>query len=317
MRNRWQWRAAVLVAAVLTTVAVPFDAVPGLHGARGLAQPATAPAQDYVLGPGDVVEVAVLGEGELSRTAAVRPDGKINLPLIGDVMAAGVTPAQLAERITTLLRLYLRNPQVSVTVTQFRVERSFVYLVGQVARPGPVEIQRGWTVMEVMAVSGGVTQRAALRRAQIIRRSTGQTIPVDLERLLLRADRSADVPVEPGDIIMVPSLQYRVLVLGAVRAPGAYDLDDGARVLDALALASGPDPRSAIRSIGVVRNVASSDKPQVMTVDFTRILGGDASQNIPLQDRDVIYVPEGPLFSWSNLLVVLSGLSLFRAFFGL
>ncbi len=310
------WRLCAALVAVVLGVVFPADVLQGSDAGRVMAQPAPQP-QQYILGPGDVVEVAVLGEAELSRTAAVRPDGKINLPLIGDVEAAGLTPVQLAERITTLLRLYLRNPQVSVSVTQFRVERSYVYLVGQVARPGPVEIQRGWTVMEVMAVSGGVTPRAALRRAQIIRRSTGQTIPVDLERLLLRADRSADVPVEPGDIIMVPSLQYRVLVLGAVRAAGAYDLDEGARILDALALAGGPDPRSGMRSIGVVRNVAASEKPHVLTVDMIKILAGDASHNVPLQDRDVIYVPEGPMFSWSNILAVLSGLNLFRAFFGL
>ncbi|MDR7545515.1 MAG: polysaccharide biosynthesis/export family protein [Armatimonadota bacterium] len=314
MKDPSRWLAALLAA--VAAVLFPLGALVGPDEGRAMAQSSPAPPQEYILGPGDVIEVSVLGEAELSRTAAVRPDGKINLPLLGDVQAAGTTPAQLAERITSLLRLYLRNPQVSVSVAQFRVERSYVYLVGQVVRPGPVEVQKGWTVMEVMAVSGGVTQRAALRRAHIIRRSTGQTIPIDLERLLLRADRSADVPVEPGDIIMVPSLQYRVLVLGAVRAPGAYDLDDGARILDALALAGGPDPRSATRSIGVVRNVSSSEKPQVMTVDLTKILGGDAAQNVPLQNQDVVYVPEGPLFSWSNILSVLSGLSLFRAFFG-
>ncbi len=277
-----------------------------------LAQQAPA---EYVLTPGDSVEITVLGEPDLTRTVTIRPDGKINLPLIGDVIAAGSTPTQLAERITTSLRAFLRNPQVSVSVREFRVERTFVYLVGQFVRPGPVEIQKGWTLMEVMAVAGGVTPRAALRRASIIRRGTGQTIGVDLDKLLLRGDRAADVAVEANDIIILPTLDIRVLVLGHVRSPGAYDLEDEARVLDAIARAGGTAERAATNNIGVIRN-GPGGKPVVATVNMDKIVAGNGSENILLQNQDVVYVPAGPLVRWMDILAWLGGLGLVRTLTG-
>jgi polysaccharide export outer membrane protein len=267
---------------------------------------------EYTLGPGDSIEITVLGEPDLTRTVSVRPDGRINLPLIGDVEAAGLTPTQLSERIATALRSYLKNPQVAVSVREF--QRAFVYLVGQVMRPGAVEIQRGWTVLEVMGVAGGVTPRAAARRTTIIRRGTGQTLNIDLDRLLSKGDRTANVAVEPGDIIMVPTLQTRVLVLGSVRTPGAYDLDDGARLLDALASAGGTADRAGVNNIGVIRS-GPDGRPAVTSVDLNRILRGDATLNVPLQAEDVVYVPQGPLVQWLDVLTWLSGLGLVRSVF--
>jgi polysaccharide export outer membrane protein len=275
-------------------------------------QPQQQPPQglaEYVLGPGDTVDVSVFGEPDESRTAIIRPDGKINLPLIGDVQASGLTPAQLAERVTVALKAYLKNPQVSVSVRTF--QRAVVYLVGQVAHPGSVEIQQGWTLLDVMAATGGLTSRAAARRASVIRRGTGQTINVDLERLLIKGDRSANLPLEPGDIVMVPALQNRVLVLGSVHTPGAHDLDEGARFMDAIAAAGGPLPRSATKNIGVIRT-GPNGKPVVTAIDMNKILKGDVSLNLVVQDADIIYVPEGPLVRWTDVLTVLTGLGLIR-----
>jgi polysaccharide export outer membrane protein len=133
--------------------------------------------------------------------------------------------------------------------------------------------------------------------------------------LLLRGDRTANVTVEPGDIIMVPALQNRVLVLGAVRAPGAHDVDDGARVLDAILLAGGTVERAGTHNIGVIRN-GPDGKATVTTVDMNKMVKGDMSQNVQLQNADVIFVPSGPLVVWRDVLAWLSGLSLVRAFFG-
>ncbi len=265
---------------------------------------------EYVLGLGDSVEVAVFGEPDVSRTVTIRPDGKVSLPLIGEVQAAGLTPTQLAERVTSALRAYIKNPVVSISVHTF--QRAVVYLVGQVTHPGATEIQHGWTLLEVMAATGGVTARAALRRASLIRRGTGQTINVDLERLLNKGDRSANVGVEPGDIIMVPTLQNRVLVLGSVRTPGAHDLDDGARFLEALAAAGGPLERSGTNNIGVIRN-GPDGKSVVRVVDLNKIIRGDGSLNIPVQDADVIYVPQGSFGRWSDIVGWLASLGLVRS----
>lgn len=314
--NRARLRSRdALVLAVVVAALVLFPGLAGTPAVPVGAQSLQQGLQEYVLGPGDTIEVTVLGEGDLTRAVAIRPDGKINLPLIGDVQAAGRTPAQLALQVATSLKVYIRDPQVSVAVRQFRPEsRAMVYLVGQVVRPGPVEIQNGWTLIEVMAVGGGLTPRAAARRASLIRRGTGQAVAIDLDRLLVKGDRSANLPVEPGDIIMVPRLQNRVLVLGAVSRPGAYDLEEEARVLDAIALAGGPTERALQSNIGVVRNGAGG-KPTVTTVDVGQLVRGNGSQNVQLQDADIVYVPEGRVV-WRDVLSWLSGLNLVRILLG-
>lgn len=325
-RPRLRSSGAILVAVVaaLSLLSGPVGGpvlAQGMHQPQGTQQVQQSQGipraqQEYLLGPGDTIAVAVLGDSDLTRTVIIRPDGKINMPLIGDVVAAGQTSVQLSERLATALKVYLRNPQVSVSVTGFHVEKVYVFLVGQVTRTGPVEIEKGWTVMEVMAVAGGVTSRAALRRGTIIRRSTGEAIRLDLERLLLRADRSANMAVEPGDIIIVPALQNRIIVLGLVSKPGTYDLDDGASVLDAIALAGGPEARAQRNNIGVIRRGADG-KPTVIRVDMNKIVSGELSQNIAVQDADVIYVPEGAIVRWTDILTWLSGLGLIRSLFGL
>jgi polysaccharide export outer membrane protein len=300
---------AVLLGLLIAQVPVGGGLVPGAImpvRAQGL--------QEYTLVPGDVVDIAVFGQPDLSRSETIRPDGRITLPLVGDIQAAGLTPSQLAERIAAVLKAYVRDPQVSVSVRAF--QRAVVHLVGQVVRPGAVEIQRGWTVMDVMAVAGGLTPRAAPRRATLIRRGTGQTINLDLEKLLLRGDRTADVTVEPGDIIMVPVLQNRVLMLGAIRSPGAYDLDEDARFLDAIARAGGPADRAGTNNIGVIRE-GPDGRPTVITINLNSIVRGDMSGNIPIRNGDVIFVPQGPLVRWQEVLSWLAGLGLIRSLLGI
>ncbi len=306
----------VTSAIVLGIAVAAFSILSGpLSGAERPVYAQQQPQQqpqglaEYVLGPGDTVDVAVFGEPDVSRVVIIRPDGKINIPLVGDMTAAGLTPTQLAERVTTALKTYIKNPQVSVSVRTF--QRAVVYLVGQVTHPGSIELQQGWTLLEVMAATGGLTARAAPRRASVIRRGTGQTINVDLERLLIKGDRSANVPMEPGDIVMVPALQNRILVLGSVHTPGAHDLDDGARFIDALASAGGPLPRAGTKNIGVIRT-GPDGKPVVKTIDLNRIIKGDGSLNMPVQDADIIYVPDGPLVRWMDIVAWLSGLGLIR-----
>lgn len=301
-------RSLTVAAGWVAVLVVVFSLAP-----MPVAHVAAQNPQDYVLTPGDSVDVSVFGEPSVSRTVTIRPDGKITLPLIGEIEAAGLTPPQLADRITTALKTYLKTPQVSVTVSGF--QRAQVYLVGAVTRPGPVDIQRGWTVFEVFAMAGGVTPRAALRRATLTRRTTGQSFALDLDRLLVKGDRSADFPVEAGDVIMVPALQGRILVLGAVRSPGPYDVDEGARFIDVIAMAGGPADRAAINNIGIIRNLPEG-KATVTPVDMNRILRGDMSQNVVLQHQDIVYIPQGALVRWGDILAWLSGYSLVRAVFG-
>lgn len=299
------------LAIVLGIAVAVLSPIPGpVGGPTGFAL-AQEVLQEYTLNSGDVVDIMVLGESTLSRTEAIRPDGKITLPLIGDVMAVGLSPSQLSDRISTALRLYLRAPQVAVSVREF--QRAFVYLVGGgITRTGSVEIQRGWTVLEVLAAVGGVVPRAAMTRATLTRRGTGQTLPLDLDRLLVKGDRSANIPVEPGDIITVPVQQNRVLILGAVRTPGAHDLEEGARLLDGIAAAGGPLERSGTNNVGLIRNGADG-KPAVTKVDLNKIMKGDLAQNMSLRQGDVVFIPQGPLVRWQEVLSWISGLTILRS----
>lgn len=302
-------RSVLAIVVGAAVVAVSIASGP----AGGPVTPVTGQQalSEYTLNAGDTVEVTVLGQTDLTRSVTIRPDGKIDMPLVGDIAAVGLSPAQLADRIAAALRAYLRNPQVTVSVREF--QRAFVYLIGQVTRTGSIEIQRGWTIIEVMSVAGGATPRAALRKATLIRRSTGQAIALDLDRLLLRGDRSLNVSVEPGDIIMVPQMQNRVLILGSVRSPGAHDLDDGTHLIQALAAAGGPVERAGVNRIGIIRNGADG-KAAVAQYDMNKILRGDATQNPVVQDGDIVYVPQGPLVRWQEVLAWLTSLSLIRTF---
>lgn len=305
-RPRLRTSTALMLAiavAVLSLMPGPL----GRSQTRVTAQGALL--SEYVLVAGDTVDVNVFGEPTLTRSVQIRPDGRINMPLIGDVQAAGLTPAQLADKLTQALKTYLRAPQVAVSITGY--QRAVAYLVGQVARPGSVEIQRGATVLEVMGLAGGVTPRAAMRSAVLIRRSSGQTVALDLDRLMVRGDRTINASVEPGDIIMVPTLQNRVLIFGAVRAPGAYDIEENTRLADAIAVAGGPVDRAYTNSVGLIRNGADG-KPAVTQLNFDQVVRGNAQPNIMLQNGDILYVPPDNRVRWTDILSYLSGLSIIR-----
>ena len=312
MAGRRRPRFRAWVAAILGIAAVVLSAQVGPAGGPGSRAFAQQPPREYVLNLGDGIDIAVFGESDLSRTVTIGPNGKITLPLVGEIQAAGLTVPQLTERLTEALKAYLRNPQVTVTVREY--PRSYVYLVGQVGRTGQLEIQRGWTMLEVM-ISAGVTPRAALRRATLTRKSTGEVIPIDLDRLLNRGDRSVNVSVEPGDVIMVPALQNKIMVLGAVASPGAYEFDDGAKIFDAVIRAGSPLERSAQNNIGLIRQGADG-KPIIKTVDMTKFVRGDFSQNVPVQDGDIVYIPRDNRIRWADVLTYLGSIGLIRSLLG-
>jgi polysaccharide export outer membrane protein len=267
------------------------------------AAAAQAP-EEYTLGPGDVVDVVVLGEPTLTVTVTVRPDGRISYPMLGELAVAGLRASELAERIAQGLSRYIRQPHVTVSVRDARA-RPFVYLVGQVARPGAYEIQRGWTVVQAIASAGGVTPRADLRKSQLLRGN--RTVSLDLERVLLRGEAQEAPPLEAGDVVVVPeSPLRRVFVLGFVTRPGAYEIGEGARLHEAVSLAGGPDRRAALESVGIIRQEAPP-RGRVQTFDLLRFLrSADASQNPVLQPGDVVFVPETRTPDWES---VLRGLS--------
>ena len=164
----------------------------------------------YVIGPGDQLQVFVWRNPELSTTVPVRPDGKISTPLVNDVVAVGKSPAQLSKDIEAVLGEYIRSPQVSVIVLQARSAYSEVRVVGEVARPQAVPYRSGMTVLDVVLAVGGLNPYAAGNRAKLIRRENGRDteIRIKLEDLLNDGEMSQNVPVKPGDVLVVPQSRW-------------------------------------------------------------------------------------------------------------
>jgi polysaccharide export outer membrane protein len=157
----------------------------------------------YVIGESDMITVTVLKEPTLSGNLLVRPDGMITMPLLGDIKASAMTPPQLSMDIAKRLKKYIQDPNVSVILTQINSKK--VYLLGEVAKIGPVEITPGMTLLEAISSAGGLTQYANTRKIYILRNADGRhaKIPVEYKKAL-KGNSSLNLTLEPGDTIVVP-----------------------------------------------------------------------------------------------------------------
>ncbi|MYM35027.1 sugar ABC transporter substrate-binding protein [Duganella sp. FT94W] len=173
-----------------------------------LEAPEAVPLQgDYQIGAGDVVNINVWRNPEVSLSVPVRPDGKITTPLVEDLQAAGKTSTELARDIEKALSVYIQQPMVTVIVTSFvGPYAQQIRVIGQAARPQALPYRQGMSLMDVLIAVGGITDFAAGNKANIIRTVQGkrQTVPVRLHDLLRDGDISANVAVLPGDILVIP-----------------------------------------------------------------------------------------------------------------
>jgi polysaccharide export outer membrane protein len=169
-------------------------------------QKAATPNFAYQIGPGDVLEISVWRNPELSSRGPVRPDGRITSPLIEDMVAVGKTQAELAREIEERLKKYILDPTVTVLITQFVGNSQHqVRVVGQAARPAALPYRQGMTLLDVMITVGGITEFASGNRAVLIRQAEGnKQYSVRLTDLLKGGDVSANVEVVPGDVVMIP-----------------------------------------------------------------------------------------------------------------
>ncbi|MGA6826509.1 polysaccharide biosynthesis/export family protein [Nitrospira sp. NS4] len=162
---------------------------------------------DYILGPEDVLEITVWRNTDLSKTVTVRPDGKISLPLIGDVSAVGRTTVQLAEDISAKLKEYKENPQVSILVKE--VNSYAIYVLGEVAHPGKFPLKSKTTLLQGITVAGGFTPTAARNKMVVFRFAkdgAGQIkIKASYDDIVLRDGSNQNIELKPGDQIVVPS----------------------------------------------------------------------------------------------------------------
>jgi len=164
--------------------------------------------EQYTIGTEDTLQIVVWGHREFSTSVAVRPDGKITLPLVGEVQAAGLTTAALQDVLAKRLSEYVKNPNVTVIVTGvggFKFEKR-INVIGQVAKPRMIQYRDGLTVLDVILMAGGLTPYASANKTKIIRKEGGETreIQVRLKDLMKKGDLSQNIPVKPGDLVIVP-----------------------------------------------------------------------------------------------------------------
>ncbi len=189
---------AATMPTVTPAVATPAATTP----------PATTPSgaltdANYRIGPSDVLHIAVWKNEAMSRTVPVRPDGKVSIPLLNDVQAAGLTPGELRDRIAKALEEYIPSPEVSVIVTD--VHSYNVSVVGEVTKPGRIELKNPVTVMDAIALAGGLKEFASRSRIVVLRNDNGaqRRIAFNYNKVFSGGEQD-NFLLRPGDIVLVP-----------------------------------------------------------------------------------------------------------------
>lgn len=200
---RFFWASIVLFDACSTLAAA---AAPPPNP----VQPSRAVSPDYLIGPGDSLQVFVWRNPDLTVTVPVRPDGKISTPLVEDMVAVGKTPSNLARDIEKALSVYVKSPQVNVIVTIPASVYSQIKVIGQVLHPQALAYREGMTVLDAVLAVGGLGQFAAGNRARLVRVVNGksQEIKIKLESLVNSGDMTQNLALKPGDVLVVPETRF-------------------------------------------------------------------------------------------------------------
>lgn len=238
----------------------------------------------YLLGVDDVVSVHVLYHPEFGVEAAtVRPDGRVNVPVAGEVTVAGRTVEEVAAEIAQALRQELREPRVSVRLVRRHVEP--VYVLGAVRAPGAVQVREPVTIAEAIALAQGLAPTAAPRWALLIG-ADGRERRVDVREVMQGRGEGAALRIAPGETLLV-SAQFLVTVMGRVGSPGRYPAEEGDRVADALASAGGLLDDAGLTG-GFVRADGSTVELDIAALSER----AEASANPLLAPGDMIVIPE-------------------------
>lgn len=260
-----------------------------------LLRPITDP---FTLGPGDRIEVEILGEADTRTELALGPDGKVYFQLLPGLDLSNLTLRQAKERLEQALSASIREPQVAVALRE--IQSKHVWLMGRVGQPGIYPLTGPMTLIEAITLAGGTSQSASaetteeladLRHSFVIRE--GELLPVDFRQLLREGDMRQNIYLRPDDFVFVPSsLSKEVFVLGAVPRPTAVSYRDNLTLVAVLTASGGLIPRvSHGQQVAIVRG--SLTQPVVSVVDFTAILKGEAP-DVVLEPRDIVYVPNSP-----------------------
>jgi polysaccharide biosynthesis/export protein len=247
---------------------------------------------DYRIGPDDVIEMSVFEVDEMNRTVRVSAQGSIGLPLVGQVKAAGLTPAELEHELALRLDKYYVDPVVSIFIKEYRSAK--IGVMGAVRKPQVFAVTDPKRLLEMLSLAEGLSPEAG-STAYIMRDTEGEngtpqseTIMVDLDSLLEQGNLALNMVLQSGDVVHVPK-GGTVYVDGAVEKPGAYPITPKTTLVKVLAMAGGLKYEGRDSGIKVYRDNGKGSK-DMLTVDYDAVNSGE-SADILLKEGDIVIVP--------------------------
>jgi len=250
-------------------------------------------ADSFVLGPEDIVSISVWGNKELTSEMPVRPDGTISFPLIGDIMARGLTPAQLKKEVSTRLRDFITDASVTVIVVE--VNSINISVAGEVKDPGTYKINRPITLLHLFSMVKGFTDRADLRKSYLLR--DGQKMNIDIYALVRESDFSQNVQMKSNDLVFIQdNFESRINIMGEIENPQVITYQEGMTVMDAVLMAGGLTDIAKPSATKIYRknsgNSGSGGDIKIVDVELDHVIfDGDLSKNTPLSPGDIVHVP--------------------------
>ncbi|MCA0360391.1 MAG: polysaccharide export protein [Armatimonadetes bacterium] len=262
----------------------------------GFAHAQTVADGTYRLQAEDVLVIQVYRIAEINAILPIGPDGNISAPFVGSIKAAGKTITELERDLTVAYvdKLKLKDPIVSVTIREYRRIRAGVN--GFVGRPGVYDMRPGDRLLDLIAFGGGTSTdgRANLKKAFLVRKNSGEHIPIDL-RALLNGDRTQNYVVEDGDTLIVPEeLDNRVIIAGRVQRAGPVPYRENLTLMEVVEQAGKIERRSRLSRVQVFRPLPGR-RGDLLAIQADLVAyqtGKDARQNIVLRPGDMIYVPD-------------------------
>lgn len=293
---KWLWCVLLLTFALVGCRSLPPDpnfkpieksAQPTLNSQEDLALLEESESPVYTIGSGDVVKLDVHSRLEVSGKFVVGPDGKITVPLVGDVLIKDKTREEALAAIRSELLRYFTSPHATLAIDEYPSNQ--ITVLGRVEKAGAMKFAHAPTLIDVLANAGAMPlldKQATLSRCAIIR-GRNKLIWVDL-KALLNGDVNYNIRMKKGDIVYIPdSSDTSVYVMGAVGRPGSYRMTPRMTVLDAIAQAGGLTESAKFDRIGLYR----AGTKQVEYVTWSDLITADRTKNYAMEDGDVLFIP--------------------------
>ncbi len=276
----FKWLAMLPVMLLLGSLL----ASPGHAQSAPSAQ--NAQTKDYIVGPEDVLDVQVWDNKDMNQVVFVRPDGKTSLPIVGEIQAAGKTVQELQDYLTAVYSKTVKGAAVTVIIREIKSRP--VYFLGGFGKPGALQLMRDLTLLQAVALVGGVAPGADAENGFVLRKD--KKIPVNFTKLLQKGDLTQDVQLEPGDSVVAPIADL-VYLQGEVRVPGPVKFLPDLTVVKAITQGGGFTPMAAGGRVDIIR--WKGEKRERIRVDVDKMMRApDENPDVMLKPDDIVFVPQ-------------------------